>query len=100
MRTQQETQRPQRYTDWRGVRTLYSGIRTRQTCGFFVYPPARYSMAGGGVNIQIAPAVCSGSEPPVSLQQGNLTTSETYGSRIMLANPALYPTSRSVEVAL
>ncbi len=26
------------YTHWRGVRTLDSGPRTRQTCGFFVPP--------------------------------------------------------------
>lgn len=33
------------YTDRRGVRNLYSGPRTRQTCGFFV-PPRLESVHG------------------------------------------------------
>ena len=33
------------YTDLRGVRNLYSGLRTRQTCGFFV-PPRLDSVYG------------------------------------------------------
>ncbi len=52
------------YNAPRGVRNHYSGSPHPIACGFFV--PADHAMVGRGVNTQIAPAACSGSQLPTA----------------------------------
>lgn len=65
------------YTNHRGVRNLDSGLRTRQTCGFFVPPrlDSVYGLEGRGIS-QYPPPFYRGSEPPSRPLPGIASTSE------------------------
>ena len=65
------------YNDSRGVRNLSSGLRTRQTCGFFVPPRLDFVYGLEGWEIpKYPPPFLSGSEPPSHPLPGIASTSE------------------------
>lgn len=69
---------PLAYTDWRGVRNLKGGHRTRQTCGIFiaVLPclDSVYGLGGWGISKYPAPYLCGSQLPSRPLPGGSLLT--------------------------